>query len=171
MIFNQALLPMKWNQIYDQARNLPQFRLSSHTPNINDTLNFITKRSPVYYNDNGFKKNIMNIHSLLKVKHDLCKEEALDGEGGFNVWGRLIVANDSLSLGAIPIGLAHGVQLKSDIEEGQIVIWADVNLSEGMKDSKARKIRWKMEANVRPKALEPVYTPAKTTPQKKEKSK
>ena len=113
----------------------------------------------------------MNIHSLLKGKHDLCKEEALDGEGGFTVWGRLIVANDSLSLGAIPIGLAHGVQLKSDIKEGQIVIWADVNLSEDMKDSKARKIRWKMEANVRPKALEPVYTPAKTTPQKKEKSK
>jgi hypothetical protein len=28
-----------------------------------------------------------------------------------------------------------------------------------------------METNVRSKALEPVYTPAKTTPQKKEKSK
>ena len=171
MIFNQALLPMKWNQIYNLGRNLPQFRLSSHTPNIDDTVNFITKRPPFYYNDNGFKKNIMNIHSLLKVKRDLCKEESSDGEGGFTVWGRLIVANDSLSLGAIPIGLAHGVQLKSDIKEGQIVIWADVNLSEDMKDSRARKIRWKMEANVRPKALEPVYTPAKTTPQKKEKSK
>jgi len=151
---------MKWNQIYDQARNLPQFRLSSHTPNINDTLNFRTKRSPFYYNDNGFKKNIMNIHSLLKVKRNLCKEESLDGEGGFTVWGRLIVANDSLSLGAIPIGLAHGVQLKSDIKEGKIVIWADVNLSEDMKDSKARKIRCKKEANVRTKAIEQVYTPA-----------
>ena len=113
----------------------------------------------------------MNIHSLLKVKRDLRKEKSLDGLGGFTVWSRLTVANDSLSLGSIPIGLAHGVQLKSNIKEGQVVTWADVNLSEDIKDSKARKIRWKMEANVRSKALEQVYTLAKITPQKKEKSK
>ena len=113
----------------------------------------------------------MNIHSLLKVKRDLRKEKSLDGLGGFTVWGRLTVANDSLSLGSIPIGLAHGVQLKSNIKEGQVVTWADVNLSMDIKDSMAQKIRRKMEANVRPKELEPVHTPAKTTHQKKEKSK
>ena len=88
----------------------------------------------------------MNIHSLLKVKRDLCKEESLDGEGGFTVWDRLIVANDSLILGAIPIGLAHGVQLKSNIKEGQIVTWANVNLSKDIKDTMARKIsrKWKL---------------------------
>ena len=81
----------------------------------------------------------MNIHSLLKVKRDLRKEKSLDGLGGFTVWSRLTVANDSLSLGSIPIGLAHGVQLKSNIKEGQVVTWSDVNLSMDIKNSMAKK--------------------------------
>jgi len=46
------------------------------------------------------------------AKRDLKAGEELDGEGGYTVWGRLIVAGDSLSLGAVPIGLAHGASLK-----------------------------------------------------------
>ena len=105
------------------------------------------------------------------AKRDLRKGETLDGEGGFTVWGRLMVANDSLSLGAIPIGLAHGVQLKSDIKEGQIVTWADVKLNANIENSVALKMRREMEASLRPQASKPSSAPAKPTDQKKEKEK
>ena len=54
----------------------------------------------------------------------------LDGEGGFTVWGKLMRAEDSLALGGLPIGLAHGMKLKSAIAEGQPVRWRDVEYDE-----------------------------------------
>ena len=92
----------------------------------------------------GFRGDVIAV-----AKRDLRKGETLDGEGGFTVWGRLMVASDSLSLGALPIGLAHGVQLKTHIKQGQIVTWADVSLSAGMKNSTALKTRREMEAHLR----------------------
>ena len=44
------------------------------------------------------------------AKRDLDAGEMLDGEGGFTVWGRLMPAEASLAMGALPIGLAHGVR-------------------------------------------------------------
>src|SRR5262245_47114057 len=43
------------------------------------------------------------------AKRDLRAGEMLDGEGGYTVWGRLMPAEDSVALGGLPIGLAHGV--------------------------------------------------------------
>ena len=43
------------------------------------------------------------------AKRDLKPGEILDGEGGFTVWGKLMPASDSLRLGGLPLGLAHGV--------------------------------------------------------------
>ena len=60
-----------------------------------------------------------------------------------------MVARDSLNLGALPIGLAHGVQLKTHIKQGQIVTWADVTLSTGMNNSIALKTRREMETHLR----------------------
>ncbi|MCK8784960.1 Gfo/Idh/MocA family oxidoreductase [Roseomonas sp. NAR14] len=60
------------------------------------------------------------------AKRDLRAGEVLDGEGGAMVWGRCIPAERSLALGALPIGLAHGIALKRDIRRGEIVGWADV---------------------------------------------
>jgi len=60
------------------------------------------------------------------AKRALKAGEVLDGEGGYCVWGKLMPAADSLALGALPIGLAHGVRLKTDIGEGQPVRWSDV---------------------------------------------
>ena len=37
------------------------------------------------------------------------KLQRFDGEGGFTVWGKLMPASDSLRLGGLPLGLAHGV--------------------------------------------------------------
>ena len=89
------------------------------------------------------------------AKRDLKEGESLDGEGGFTVWGRLMVANDSLSLGAIPIGLAHGVTLKSSVREGQIVTWADVELGEETLNSISYVTRREMETTLKPETARP----------------
>ena len=64
------------------------------------------------------------------AKRNLKAGEMLDGEGGFTVWGKLMRAEDSLALGGLPIGLAHGMKLKSAIAEGQPVRWRDVEYDE-----------------------------------------
>ena len=80
------------------------------------------------------------------AKRDLKAGETLDGEGGYRVWGRLMAANDSVSLGAVPIGLAHGVSLKNEIKEGQVVTWNDIELTEDLTASAAYRTRREMES-------------------------
>ena len=64
------------------------------------------------------------------AKRDLAAGERLDGEGGFTVWGKLLPAEDSLSLGALPIGLAQGVTLRRGLKAGEVLRRADVDLDE-----------------------------------------
>jgi predicted homoserine dehydrogenase-like protein len=78
----------------------------------------------------GFRGDV-----VATVKRDLKAGEMRDGEGGFTVWGKLYPSETSLSLGGLPIGLAHHVKLKSDIPVNQLVRWQD-----------AIKIRRQMEA-------------------------
>ena len=80
------------------------------------------------------------------AKRNLAVGEVLDGEGGFTVWGQLIAARDSLTRGAIPIGLANDLPLKNPIQEGQVVTWADVKLTKAKKSSYSHKARREMEA-------------------------
>lgn len=60
------------------------------------------------------------------AKRPLKRGEVLDGEGGATVWGKCIPAARSLALGAVPIGLAHGVALARDLPEGALVTEADL---------------------------------------------
>jgi predicted homoserine dehydrogenase-like protein len=60
------------------------------------------------------------------AKRDLKTGERLDGEGGFTVYGRLMPAADSLRLGGLPLGLAHGVKLERPVKAGTPVRWVDV---------------------------------------------
>jgi predicted homoserine dehydrogenase-like protein len=60
------------------------------------------------------------------AKRDLAAGEVLDGEGGHRVYGRLLPAQRSLALGALPLGLAHGVRLTRPVAAGEAVRWADV---------------------------------------------
>ena len=76
------------------------------------------------------------------AKKDLFKSEVLDGEGGTKVWGKLISSNRSISLKALPIGLANNVKLTRDIKEGEIITQDDVNLT---KNSNAYILRKEME--------------------------
>jgi predicted homoserine dehydrogenase-like protein len=67
----------------------------------------------------------------------------LDGEGGAMVWGKCIPAARSRAMGALPIGLAHGVRLTRAVPAGTILGYADVALDEA---AEAVRIRRAMEA-------------------------
>src|SRR5437879_1872922 len=73
------------------------------------------------------------------AQRDLRAGEMLDGEGGYTVWGRLMPASKSLGAGALPIGLAHRVKLKSDVAHGAVVRWSDVEVDENNDTIKTRK--------------------------------
>ena len=60
------------------------------------------------------------------AKRDLAAGEMLDGEGGFTVYGKLLPAKESVSLGGLPLGLAHGVKLLRPVKAGAAVGWDDV---------------------------------------------
>ena len=79
------------------------------------------------------------------AKRDLKQGEQLDGEGGYTVWGKLIPAQTSLSLSALPIGLAHGIRLTTDVPKGQIISRDHI---QGMADSQAWQIRTQMEGEI-----------------------
>lgn len=77
------------------------------------------------------------------AKKDLAPGDRLDGEGGYTVWGKLIPAARSLALGALPIGLAHGVALRRAVPAGAILTGADVALDDA---DPALRVRREMEA-------------------------
>lgn len=68
--------------------------------------------------------------AVATAKRDLKAGEMLDGEGGYTVYGKLMPARASRTVGGLPIGLAHGVVLARDVAEGQVVTNADVALDE-----------------------------------------
>ncbi len=55
------------------------------------------------------------------AKRDLRCGEVLDGEGGFCVWGKLLPARRSAEIAALPIGMAHGIALKDDVSQGEVL--------------------------------------------------
>ncbi|MEI6162056.1 MAG: Gfo/Idh/MocA family oxidoreductase [Roseococcus sp.] len=85
--------------------------------------------------------------AVATAKRTLKAGEILDGEGGAMVWGKCVPAERSLAVGALPIGLAHGVPLKRAVKAGSIVSYADVALDEA---SEAVRIRRAMEDAARP---------------------
>ncbi|MEN9314352.1 MAG: hypothetical protein RIS35_745 [Pseudomonadota bacterium] len=74
------------------------------------------------------------------AKRDLQPGELLDGEGGHTVYGRLMPAVDSLAIGGLPLGLAHGVKLRRAIPAGTPVRWKDVEF-----DREATAVRFRRE--------------------------
>jgi predicted homoserine dehydrogenase-like protein len=80
------------------------------------------------------------------AKRALKTGETLDGEGGYTVYAKLIPAERSLKLNALPIGLAHHVKLTRDIAAGAVLSAADVTLGES---SQAVRIRREMEQMAR----------------------
>jgi predicted homoserine dehydrogenase-like protein len=64
------------------------------------------------------------------AKRALKAGEILDGEGGWTVYGKAAPAARSVAIGALPIGLAHGVRLLRDVAAGAMLTTADVALDE-----------------------------------------
>jgi predicted homoserine dehydrogenase-like protein len=87
----------------------------------------------------------VDFHSdvVATAKRDLKAGEMLDGEGGFCVWGKQAPAQASLDAGMLPLGLAHKVRLKRDIQEGATLRWADVETEAA---DLAVRVRREMEA-------------------------
>lgn len=79
--------------------------------------------------------------AVATAKRDLRAGEVLDGEGGYTVWGKLTTAAESLALGGLPIGLAHGVTLERPVAAGSPVTWAHV----AVPDTEAVRFRREME--------------------------
>src|SRR3990172_1008784 len=64
--------------------------------------------------------------AVATAKRSLKAGEVLDGEGGYTVYGKLMPAADSLAMGALPLGLAHGVKLARAVAAGETLRWSDV---------------------------------------------
>ena len=80
--------------------------------------------------------------AVAAAKHDLAPGEILDGEGGHTVVGRLMSAEDSLAIGALPIGLAHKVKVINSVKTGTPLRWSDVQVDDTVE---AVRIRREME--------------------------
>lgn len=89
---------------------------------------------------------VFNSDVVATAKRKLKAGEMLDGEGGFCVWGKQTPADASLKEGYLPLGLAHQVKLKTDIEEGQRLKWRDVDYDP---TAHAVRVRREMEAAFR----------------------
>ncbi|WP_407118536.1 NAD(P)H-dependent oxidoreductase [Bradyrhizobium sp. LMG 9283] len=89
---------------------------------------------------------MFNSDVVATAKRKLKAGEMLDGEGGFCVWGKQTPADASLKQGYLPLGLAHRVKLKTDIEPGQRLKWEDVEYDP---NSLAVRVRREMEAAFR----------------------
>jgi predicted homoserine dehydrogenase-like protein len=74
------------------------------------------------------------------AKRDLGAGEVLDGEGGYTVYGRLHPAADSLALGGLPLGLAHGARLLRPVAAHKAVRWDDVTI-----DATSEAVRFRRE--------------------------
>lgn len=88
-----------------------------------------------------------NSDVVATAKRDLAAGEVLDGEGGYMVWGKQTPASDSLSMNALPLGLATDVKLKRHIAAGEHLTWDDVAIDE---NNQAVRVRREMEAAFAP---------------------
>ncbi|MFY9317197.1 MAG: Gfo/Idh/MocA family oxidoreductase [Burkholderiales bacterium] len=78
------------------------------------------------------------------AKKNLNEREILDGEGGHTVVGRLMPSDDSLALGCLPLGLAHGWKMLRPVAAGQPLTWNDVAVESS---APAVKLRREMESS------------------------
>ena len=77
------------------------------------------------------------------AKRDLRVGETLDGEGGYTVWGKLMPAQTSMSMGGLPLGLAHGIKVIRPVAKGQSLSWDDVSIDT---TTHAYRLRKELEA-------------------------
>jgi predicted homoserine dehydrogenase-like protein len=67
---------------------------------------------------------------LTVAKRTLRAGEKIDGIGGFTVYAGVEMAEVAREEGLLPLGLAQGATLRRDIEQGQVIRYADVELDD-----------------------------------------
>lgn len=77
------------------------------------------------------------------AKRDLSVGDVLDGEGGYTVAGQLRPSATSVSMGALPLGLAGGIKMVRPVAKDNLLTYADVALDESLL---ALKLRQETEA-------------------------
>ena len=85
-----------------------------------------------------------NADVVATAKRDLQPGEMLDGEGGYTVWGKLLPAETSRTLGGLPLGLAHDIKVIRPVRQGQPLSWADVAIDTS---TRAYQLRREMESH------------------------
>jgi predicted homoserine dehydrogenase-like protein len=98
--------------------------------------------------------------AVATAKRDLVAGELLDGEGGYTVVGKLTPASDSLNIGCLPLGLAHGVKLLRSVAMGQPVRWVDVAVDESLRAVQARREMERMFGSSAETAAAKIASPA-----------
>ena len=88
-----------------------------------------------------------NADVVATSKRNLAAGETLDGEGGYTVYGKLVPARDSIALGGLPLGLAHGLKLKRAVGAHRPIAWDDVLFDAG---NDAIAFRREMERELAP---------------------
>jgi predicted homoserine dehydrogenase-like protein len=83
-----------------------------------------------------------NADVVATAKRDLKPGELLDGEGGYTVWGKLLPATKSVTMGGLPLGLAHDIKVVRPVKKGQSLCWDDVAVDT---NTHAYKIRQELE--------------------------
>jgi len=83
-----------------------------------------------------------NADVVATAKRDLQVGEVLDGEGGYTVWGKLLLAETSARIGGLPLGLSHDVKVVRPVKKGQSLSWSDVARDTSMD---AYRLRREME--------------------------
>ncbi len=86
----------------------------------------------------GFRADV-----VASAKRALAPGEILDGEGGYTVVGRLMPAEESLRIGGLPLGLAHGWKVVRPVAAGEPLRWADIAVDES---NAAVRVRREMES-------------------------
>ena len=84
----------------------------------------------------GFNADVVAV-----AKRDIEVGEILDGEGGYTVWGRIMPAAASITVQALPIGLASKVKLGRAVKKGQVVTLNDIDADS---NAQAWQVRAKM---------------------------
>ena len=80
-----------------------------------------------------------NADVVAVAKRTLKPGDALDGEGGYTVWGKVVPATVSAGMDALPIGLAHGLDVTSDIAEGEVLTSASVTATDNSEAAAVRR--------------------------------
>jgi predicted homoserine dehydrogenase-like protein len=83
--------------------------------------------------------NAWNADVVATAKRDLRPGDALDGEGGHTVWGKLLPASRSIAAGGLPLALAHGAKVVQPVAKGESLRWADVTIETGTDAYRMRK--------------------------------